>query len=74
MDAYDVSSLAFGWDIGLGAWTLTPSVGVNNLFDERYFQEIRIEDSTSRYYEPAPDTNFYGGVRLRYDFGGGAAR
>lgn len=71
---YDVSSLVFGWDIGVGGWTITPSVGVNNLFDARYFQEIRIEDSTARYYEPAPDTNFYGGVRVRYDFGRDAAR
>lgn len=70
--AYDLSSLALGWDVRLGAWTVTPSLGVNNLFDERYFQEIRIEDSTQRYYEPAPDTNFYGGVRLRYEFGGGS--
>jgi iron complex outermembrane receptor protein len=41
------------------------------LFDERYSQEIRIEDSTSRYFEPAPNRNVYGGVRVRYDFGGG---
>jgi iron complex outermembrane receptor protein len=69
VEAYDVSNLVFGWDIALGAWTLTPSIGVNNLFDEKYFQEIRIEDSTFRYYEPAPDVNFYGGLKLRFDFG-----
>lgn len=72
--AYDVSSLALGWDVALGPWTVTPSLGVNNFFDERYYQEIRIEDSTARYYEPAPDTNFYGGVRFRYDFGARAER
>ncbi len=72
IDAYDVSSVVVGWDVPLGAWTLTPSVGLNNLFDERYSQEIRIEDSTFRYFEPAPNRNVYGGVRVRYDFGGGA--
>ncbi len=70
--AYDVSSLVIGWDVPLGAWTVTPSLGLNNLFDERYDQEIRIEDSTSRYFEPAPNRNVYGGVRVRYEFGGGA--
>ena len=70
LDEYDVSNLVVGWDVALGAWTVTPSVGVNNLFDERYNQEIRIEDSTARYYEPAPDRNVYGGVSLRFDFGG----
>lgn len=69
VDEYDVSNLVVGWDVQLGAWTVTPSVGVNNLFGERYFQEIRIEDSTARYYEPAPDRNVYGGLRVRFDFG-----
>jgi len=67
--AYDLSSLVFGWDIALSEWTLTPSLGVSNLFDERYFQEIRIEDATSRYYEPAPDRNYFGGLRVRFEFG-----
>jgi iron complex outermembrane receptor protein len=71
IDEYDVSNFVVGWDVRLGAWTVTPSVGVNNLFDERYFQEIRIEDSVGRYYEPAPDRNVYGGLRVRFDFGAG---
>jgi iron complex outermembrane receptor protein len=73
VDEYDVSNLVVGWDVTLGAWTVTPSLGVNNLFEERYNQEIRIEDSTARYYEPAPDRNIYGGVRFRFDFGAGSA-
>ena len=66
--AYDVSSLVVGWDVPFGSWTVTPSFGVNNLFDERYHQEIRIEDSTQRYFEPAPNLNYYGGVRVRFEF------
>jgi iron complex outermembrane receptor protein len=69
IDAYDVSNLVLGWDIPIGEWTLRPSFGVNNLFDERYFQEIRIEDATSRYYEPAPELSYYGGLRVRVEFG-----
>ncbi len=68
IDEYDVETLVLGWDVALGPWTLTPSVGVSNLGDERYFQEIRIEDLASRYYEPAPDRNFWGGLRVRYEF------
>ena len=66
--SYEVSSLVFGRDFRFGKVTLSPNVGINNLFDEKYNQDIRIEDSTRRYYDPAPDFNVFGGIRLRYDF------
>ena len=74
LDEYDVSNLVVGWEGKRGAWTVTPSFGVSNLFDERYHQEIRIEDATARFYEPAPDRNVWGGLRVRFAFGDGAAR
>lgn len=66
--SYDVSNLVFGRDFRFGRLTVMPNFGINNLFDEDYNQEIRIEDSTSRFFAPAPDRNIFGGVRLRYDF------
>lgn len=69
VDAYTVANLRLGiadWE--LGNWELGPFVGVNNLTDETYFGEIRINAFGGRYYEPAPDRHYYGGLAIRYNF------
>lgn len=38
--------------------------GINNLLDETYFDNIRINAFGKRYYEPAPMRNFYLGITL----------
>lgn len=63
-----VSDLRLGWLREQGAWTFEPYVGVNNVFDESYFANIRINAFGGRYYEPAPERNLYAGIRLRYSF------
>jgi iron complex outermembrane receptor protein len=69
-DSYTVLNLRTGLaDWRLGNWVLQPFVGVNNLTDESYFAEIRINSFGGRYYEPAPERHFYGGVAIRYNFG-----
>ncbi len=42
------------------------SFGVNNLFNQDYFDNIRINAFGKRYYEPAPKRNFYFGVNLSF--------
>lgn len=68
VDAYSVSDFRLGMKRTLGAWEIEPFVGINNIFDERYSANIRINGFGGRYYEPAPDRNLYGGVRIRYTF------
>lgn len=80
-DSYSVVNLRAGLaDWRLGNWALEPFLGVNNLTDESYSAEIRINafggppfgpPAGARYYEPAPDRHFYGGVAIRYIFGTG---
>lgn len=71
-DSYTVVNLRSGLaDWRLGNWVLEPFVGVNNLTDETYSAEIRINTFGGRYYEPAPDRHFYGGLSIRYNFGQG---
>jgi iron complex outermembrane receptor protein len=43
---------------------------VNNLFDREYNGNVRINAARDRFFEPAPDRNVYGGLGVRYDFGG----
>ncbi|MEQ8663735.1 MAG: TonB-dependent receptor, partial [Gammaproteobacteria bacterium] len=68
VDSYDVSNLVFGLDHRIGRFTISPTIGINNLFDANYNTDIRIEDTTNRFFEPAPERNVFGGVRLRYEF------
>ena len=39
-------------------------LGVNNLFDVNYFDNIRINAFGKRYYEPAPKRNFHFGLNF----------
>jgi hypothetical protein len=38
---------------------LRPYVGINNLFNESYNSNIRINAFGGRYFEPAPERNIY---------------
>jgi len=67
-DAYQVGSLRLGHDFGFGPWRLSPFVGVSNLFDEDYNQNVILNATGARYFEPAPARNVYGGISARYSF------
>lgn len=43
----------------------TPFFGINNIFDTKYSDNIRLNAFGARYYEPAPGTNFYAGIRYK---------
>jgi iron complex outermembrane recepter protein len=69
VDSYVVTNFRASREFQNGSWLIRPYLGVNNIFDERYFSNIRINAFGGRYYEAAPDRNFYAGVDVRY--GGG---
>ncbi|MCP3983082.1 MAG: TonB-dependent receptor [bacterium] len=64
-----VSNFRVAWPFDVGSWQITPFFGIHNLFDRAYQSNVRINAFGSRYYEPAPDRNLYGGVSLRWEFG-----
>ncbi len=66
--AWTVANLRVYGEATRGRWQLRPYVGLNNLFDERYFGNIRINAFGGRYYEPAPGRNVYAGISA--SFGG----
>jgi len=69
-DSYVVSNLRVGFIGQRGYWEFAPFIGVNNLSDKAYTGNTRINAFGGRFFEPAPDRHIYGGVSVRYDFGG----
>jgi iron complex outermembrane receptor protein len=66
VDAYAVSNLRLSHAFDRGRWRIRPHVGVNNVFNERYNGNIRVNAFGGRYYEPAPPRNLYAGVVVNF--------
>lgn len=66
VDSFTVTSLRLGYEVSTESWLLRPFLGINNLFDERYNSNIRINAFGARYFEPAPERNAYAGVTVRF--------
>lgn len=64
---YLVSNLRAGYRRAGEHWEFSPFIGVNNLLDEKYIGNVRLNASFGRYYEPAPERNVYAGVLIRYN-------
>ena len=65
---HTVANLRFGRDFEFGKAAVGPFVGINNLFDEDYFANVRLNAFGGRAFEPAPDRNIYGGISVRMNF------
>ena len=65
-DTYVLANFRAGYRQRFEKWVLEPFFGVNNLFDAKYFSNIRINGFGGRYYEPAPGINFFGGVKVGF--------
>ncbi len=65
-----VSNLRLGHNAFYDDWTLAFFTGVNNLFNESYNNNVRINAFGGRYFEPAPERNIYLGLTLRKNFEG----
>ena len=64
---YAVANFRLSHEFARGNWTLQPYLGINNLFDERYNSNIRINAFGGRYFEPAPTRNSYAGIVVRFE-------
>ncbi len=68
--SYNATNLRLGLESEIGrSMVVSPFIGVNNLLDERYNANVRINAAGSRFYEPAPGRNLFAGVTLRYMMG-----
>lgn len=62
--SYQLTDLSLGYRWKRKKITWTPFFGVNNIFNTRFIDNVRINAFGSRYYEPGPLVNIYGGIRF----------
>lgn len=68
-DPFDLINARLGWAKRLGgSWDLEGFVGIDNLLDEVYSLGNDLNPFGGRYYQPAPARNWYGGVKLAYNY------
>ncbi|MGY8814329.1 MAG: TonB-dependent receptor family protein [Gammaproteobacteria bacterium] len=67
-DPYAVSNFRLGYRKELDKWIVTPYLSVNNLLNEDYNSNTRLNAGFGRYFEPAPLRNVFGGLSARYTF------
>jgi iron complex outermembrane receptor protein len=66
VESYVVTNFRASKEFANGSWLISPYFGINNILDEEYNSNIRTNAFGDRYYEPAPERNFYAGVTIRY--------
>lgn len=63
---HSVSHLRLAWRFTTKLAEWEPFLAIQNLLDEEYFDNIRLNAFGGRYYEPAPGRNLYAGLRARF--------
>ncbi len=67
VSGYAVSNFRMSYELTRGNWILRPYLGINNIFDESYNSNIRINAFGDRFFEPAPMRNVYAGIVVRFE-------
>ncbi len=65
---YTLANLRMGYELELDSLVLSPFIGVNNLSDETYTANARINAAANRYFEPGPGRTGYGGIAVNWKF------
>ena len=66
VNGYEVVNVVLGYHHKFKKWTFKPFLGLNNLLDEQYNDNVRINAFGGRYFEPAPGVNVYGGIQASF--------
>ncbi len=66
VDGYTLANLRFGYERETDSLVIAPFAGVNNVFDEDYMANVRINAFGGRFYERGPDRHVYAGVTFSF--------
>lgn len=67
-EAYTLLNCRLGYTASIGRAKLTPFVAVNNLLNQRYNGQTRLNAFGGRFFEPTPRLTAYGGLTLKMEF------
>ena len=68
-DAFNLLSFKAGWETAIASdLTMDIYLGVDNLLDETYSLGNDLNAFGNRYFQPAPDRNYFGGVKFVYNY------
>jgi len=68
IDSALVSNARLGWQRRFGALEVGPFVSVRNLTGELYNDNVRVNAAAGRYFEPAAERGWLGGLSLAWHF------
>jgi len=63
---YAVTNINMGYKTKWHDTIITPFLGISNLFDKKYVDNVRINAFGSRFYESAPGLQVFGGISLLF--------
>ncbi|MEM1120811.1 MAG: TonB-dependent receptor [Bacteroidota bacterium] len=66
VNGFTIVNLKLGYRHQMLNSHMEPFFGINNLLGTEYFDNVRVNAFGSRFYEPAPTANFYGGVKVYF--------
>ncbi len=66
--AYTIFSVRASLQQQVGQWRISEYARIDNLFDKEYIGSVRVNDSNSRFFEPAPGRNYIVGIKANYAF------
>jgi iron complex outermembrane receptor protein len=67
-DSYLIFSVRTSLTQNVNNWKITEYARIDNIFDKTYVGSVRVNDSNSRFFEPAPGRNWIMGVKANYMF------
>jgi iron complex outermembrane receptor protein len=65
---YAIYSIRGSFQQQQGSWKFTEYARIDNIFDQNYIGSVRVNDSFTRFFEPAPGRNWIMGVKANYMF------
>lgn len=66
--SFVAANIRAGFSQKINNWNLSEFVRVNNVFDRNYVGSVIVNESNSRFFEPAPGRNWLLGVNASYQF------
>ena len=66
IDGYELVNVRASYETLFREVRLKPYIGVNNVLDQKYTDNVRINAFGGRFYEPAPGLAVFGGITLEF--------